>query len=418
MVIIYKFLRESLLFALNALRSNKLRTVLTLSGVTIGIFSIVTVFTLIDFLETKIRESVQSLGENVVYVQKWPWTPPEGESEYPWWRYLSRPVPKMEEQKVIERKSQLAETSAFMMASQRKVLYENNSYDNVTVFGVSHSFDECWSFEIAQGRYFSPFESKNGANVVVLGADIATELFRGEEAIGKRVKMMGRKLTVIGVLLREGDDMFGNSLDKNIILPINYAKGIFNVRSERVDPLIIVKAKEGVSVDDLKGELEGILRAERRIKPAEENTFALNQITIVQKQFDSLFSVIDIAGWLIGGFSILVGGFGIANIMFVSVKERTRIIGIQKALGAKRKFILWQFLFESVFLSVLGGTIGLLIVLIISIAVNASMDLGITLTFFNIFRGVSVSVILGVLSGYIPANSASKLDPVVAINYS
>ncbi len=416
MILYVKFLKESILFAIGALKANKLRTILTLSGVTIGIFSIITVFTLIDYLESKIRNSIQSLGEDVIYVQKWPWTPPEGESEYPWWKYLNRPVPSLNEQKAIERRSQLTEASTFCIASRKTVLYENNSYENVQVFGVTENFDKNWNFELEDGRYFSSFESNNGTNVILLGNDIAKELFQGESVVGKRVKLMGRKLTVIGVIEREGDDMFGNSLDKTVVIPINFAKGLFNIRSERVDPFIIAKANKGVSVDDLKGELEGILRAERRIKPAEDNTFALNQISLVQKQFDGLFAVIDLAGWLIGGFSILVGGFGIANIMFVSVKERTRIIGVQKALGAKRKFILMQFLFESVFLSFLGGIAGLVIIFILTIIVNGVMDLGVQLTFGNILKGVLISVVLGVISGFIPSNSASKLDPVVAIN--
>ncbi len=416
MIIIFKFLKESFLFAVNALKSNKLRTILTLSGVTIGIFSIITVFTLIDFLEKKIRDSIQSLGDNVVYVQKWPWTQPEGEAEYPWWKYLNRPVPSLNEQKVIEKKSQLCESSTFAIASRKKVIFEDNSYNDVQVFGVSRNFDKNWNFEISQGRYFSTFEAKKGTNVVLLGNDVAQELFQGKDPVGKRIKLMGNKLTVIGVILKQGEDMFGNSLDKNIIIPINYAKGLFDIRSESVDPFIIAKAKAGIPLDDLVSELEGILRAERSIKPTEENTFALNRISIVQKQFDGLFGVIDLAGWLIGGFSILVGGFGIANIMFVSVKERTRIIGIQKALGAKRKFILWQFLFEGVFLSLIGGSVGLLIIFTLTIILNGTMDLGIHLTFWNIFRGVAISVVLGVVSGFIPSNTASKLDPVVAIN--
>ena len=416
MIVVIKFLNESLLFALNALKSNKLRTILTLSGVTIGIFSIISVFTLIDYLESRINESIQSLGNNAVYVQKWPWTPPEGETEYPWWRYLNRPVPSLNEQKVIERRSQLAESSTFAIATQKKVIYQDNSFNNVQVMGVSHNFDKNWTFEIRDGRYFSPFESNNGSNVIILGAEIANELFNDSDPIGKRVKVAGRKLTVIGVILKQGNDIFGNSLDRNAVIPINFAKGMFNIRSESVQPFIIVKAKEGVAVDDLISELEGILRAERKIKPSQGNTFALNRISIIQKQFDGLFGVLDIAGWFIGGFSILVGGFGIANIMFVSVKERTRIIGIQKALGAKRRFILWQFLFESVFLSLLGGATGLLLILLIVFIANTSLDLAIPLTFWNIFRALAISIFLGVVSGYIPSNGASKMDPVVAIN--
>ncbi|MGQ1785977.1 MULTISPECIES: ABC transporter permease [unclassified Saccharicrinis] len=416
MIIVFKFLRESLLFALNALRSNKLRTILTLSGVTIGIFSIISVFTLIDYLESRIRDSIQSLGDNVVYVQKWPWTPPEGETEYPWWRYLNRPLPTLNEQKVIVRNSQLAEASTFAISAQKKIIFEDNFFDNVQILGVSHDFDQNWNFEISKGRYFSPFESNNGSNIAIIGAEIADELFRDVDPIGKRIKMAGRKLTVVGVILRQGKDIFGNSLDTNIIIPVNYAKSIFNIRSESVQPFIIVKAKEGVTAEDLMNELEGILRAERKIKPKQGNTFALNRISIVQKQFDGLFGILNIAGGFIGFFAVLVGGFGIANIMFVSVKERTRIIGIQKALGAKRRFILWQFLFESIFLSLLGGTIGLLLIFIVIQVANSTMNLGIQLTFWNIFRGLFISIFLGVVSGYIPSNGASKLDPVVAIN--
>ncbi len=416
MIIVYKFLKESFLFALNALRSNKLRTILTLSGVTIGIFSIISVFTLIDYLEKRLRDSIQSLGDNAVYVQKWPWTPPEGETEYPWWRYLNRPIPTIEELREIERKSQLAESSTFAISAKRKIVFEDNSFDNVQILCVSHHFDQNWSFEISEGRYFSPYESKSGSNVILLGAEIADQLFPGIDPIGKRVKIAGRKLTVIGVILRQGNDIFGNSLDKQAIMPVNFAKGIFNVRSERNDPFIIVKAKEGIAVEDLMDELEGVLRAKRKIKPSQGNTFALNRISIIQKQFDGLFGVLDLAGILIGGFSILVGGFGIANIMFVSVKERTRIIGIQKALGAKRKFILWQFLFESTFLSLMGGATGLLLIFIIVSVFNSILDLAIPLTFWNIFRGIMISVVLGVVSGFVPSNSASKMDPVVAIN--
>ncbi|TAJ13812.1 ABC transporter permease [Marinilabiliaceae bacterium JC017] len=416
MILVYKFFKESFLFALSALHSNKLRTLLTLSGVTIGIFSIISVFTLIDYLEKQVQESIQSLGDNVIYIQKWPWTPPEGESEYPWWRYLNRPVPNLDEYETVQRRSQIAASTAFMMAAERPVIYADNSYDNVAVMGVSHDFERIWSFNIRNGRYFSWFESHKGANVALLGADVAGELFQGADPVGKRIKLMGRKLEVIGVFEREGEDMFGNSLDKNMVIPVNYAKSLFNLRSETVQPLVMVKAKNGFSVDDLVDELTGIMRTTRRLKPLEDNNFALNRISLVQRNFDSLFSAIDFAGWFIGGFSILVGGFGIANIMFVSVRERTRIIGIQKALGAKRRFVLWQFLIESTFLSLLGGIAGLGLILLISLGVNQAMDLAIHLSLVNILKGIGISVVIGILSGYIPAWFASRLDPVNAIN--
>ncbi|WP_200465797.1 ABC transporter permease [Carboxylicivirga marina] len=416
MILVYKFLKESFLFAINALRTNVLRTILTLSGVTIGIFSIITVFTLIDFLEKQVRESIESLGDNVVYIQKWPWTPPEGESEYPWWRYMNRQVPSLDDYEQIKRRSQIAEDVSYVMSSQKMLQYESNSYDNVAVMGVSDGFDKIWTFEIAGGRYFSPYEANSGMGVAIIGAEIASELFQGTDPIGKRVKMMGRKLTVIGVLLRTGSDIFGNSLDKNIIIPVKYARNLFNLRSESVNPMILVKAKPGYTSDDMVDELTGVMRAIRRIKPQGDNDFALNRISLIQKNFDSLFDFIDWAGWFIGGFSILVGGFGIANIMFVSVKERTRIIGIQKALGAKRKFILMQFLIESTALSLLGGLAGLFIVFGIAMTISLATDSEMALTLLNILKGIGISSFIGVVSGFIPAWKASKMDPVEAIN--
>ncbi len=416
MILVYKFFKESFLFALNALRTNVLRTILTLSGVTIGIFSIISVFTLIDFLEKQVRESIESLGNNVVYIQKWPWTPPEGETEYPWWRYMNRQVPSLEDYEQIKQRSQIAEDVSYVMSAQKMLQYEDNSYDNVAVMGVSDGFDNIWTFEIADGRYFSPFERNSGTAVAVIGAEIAQQLFQGADPIGKRVKMMGRKLVVIGVLLRTGSDMFGNSLDKNIVIPVNYARTLFNLRSESVNPMILVKGKEGYTSDDMVDELTGVMRAIRRIKPQGDNDFALNRISLIQKNFDSLFDFIDLAGWFIGGFSILVGGFGIANIMFVSVKERTRIIGIQKALGAKRKFILLQFLIESTALSLLGGAAGLLIVFGIAISISLITGSEMALTLLNIMKGIGISSVIGVVSGFIPAWKASKMDPVEAIN--
>jgi len=416
MILVYKFFKESFLFAINALRSNLLRTVLTLSGVTIGIFSIISVFTLIDFLEKQVRDSIESLGNNVVYIQKWPWTPPEGESEYPWWRYMNRQVPTLDDYEQIKRRSQIADGVSYVMSSQKMLQYEDNSYDNVAVMGVSEGFDDIWTFEIEDGRYFSPYETNSGMAVAIIGAEIAKELFLGADPIGKRVKMMGRKFMVIGVVQRQGEDMFGNSLDKNIIIPVKYARSIFNLRSESVNPMILVKAKEGYTSDDIVDELTGVMRAIRRIKPSGDNDFALNRISLIQKNFDSLFDFIDLAGMFIGGFSILVGGFGIANIMFVSVKERTRIIGIQKALGAKRKFVLWQFLIESTVLSLLGGLAGLVIVFSIAISISLIAETEMALTLVNIIKGIGISAAIGIISGLIPAWKAAKMDPVEAIN--
>lgn len=409
-------LHESVLFAVKALRSNALRAMLTLLGVTIGIFSIISVFTAIDYLQKKISDSVKSLGDNVIYVQKWPWTPPEGESEYPWWRYLNRPQPLLEEAEYIRRKSQIAESVAFIMASQQKVIYYDASYNNATIMGVEHDFEKIWNFTIAEGRYFSFAESMGGAKVALMGADLAKELFRNTSALGKKVKVKGVRYEIIGLFTRKGDDMFGNSLDKNLVIPVLQARSVYNLRSEETGPTLMIKSKSHFTTDDLADELTGIMREYRRLKPLEEHNFALNRISLVQKNFDSLFAIIDFAGWFIGGFSILVGAFGIANIMFVSVRERTRIIGIQKALGAKKLFILSQFLFEGVLLALLGGAIGLLLVFLATLWLRLTGDIPFTLTAGNILLGVSISAITGLVAGFIPALKAANMNPVTAIN--
>ena len=198
-------------------------------------------------------------------------------------------------------------------------------------------------------------------------------------------------------------------------MPINYARTLVDIHDENLNPQIMVRAKPGLTNDDLISELTGLMRSIHKLKPRNEDDFALNQTSLISTQFDSLFGVIGIVGWVIGGFSILVGGFGIANIMFVSVKERTNIIGIQKSLGAKNYFILSQFLFEAVFLSLIGGVIGLLIVYLITLVAGDSIGMEIVLSKSNVILGFTISILIGVVSGFVPAYGASQLDPVEAI---
>ncbi len=416
MRIIFHHLVESILFAIRALRANVIRAALTLTGVTIGIFSIISVFTAIDFLEEKINASVKSLGDNVIYIQKWPWTPPEGENEYPWWRYLNRPQPTLDEMAFLQRRSQLAGNIAFIVNSRQDISYYDNKYSGSTIMGVTPEFENVWSFNIEHGRYFSVTESNNGSNVALIGPSLAKELFREQNPIGKKVKAMGVRYEIIGVFEKKGDDMFGNSLDYNLVIPMQLAKSIFNIRSDGMGPTILIKSKDNINAAELTDEITGLMRETRRLKPAQDNNFAVNQISMVEKSFNSLFSIIDFAGWFIGGFSILVGGFGIANIMFVSVRERTKIIGIQKALGAKRMFILSQFLFEGVFLALLGGITGLLLIFLLVTWLKLAFDVPFVLSMSNIILGTSISVIIGVVSGFVPALMASRMNPVNAIN--
>ena len=412
MILFIKLLKESAFFAWGSVITNKLRTFLTLLGITIGIFAIISVFSVVDALERGVRSSIASLGENVIYIQKWPW---EFSNDYPWWRYMNRPTPRVSEMDELMRRTQVLESVVFTAGTNRTVEYGNRNIDRVEIFSVSHDYDKVRSFEIEKGRYFSPTESFNGRNAAIIGAEIASNLFNENDPTGENIKIFGRNIEVIGVFAREGEDTFGSSHDEMVILPVNYMNSFIDVNNDRYNPAILAKGKPGFSNDEIIDELRGAMRGIRRIKPAAEDNFALNQSSLLSTQFDSLFTIIKIAGWIIGGFAILVGGFGIANIMFVSVKERTSIIGIQKALGAKNYFILLQFLVEAIFLSLMGGILGLLLVLGISWIASQGTELDLLLTYGNIMLGINVSVIIGLIAGFVPAWSAARLDPVEAI---
>lgn len=410
-MILLKLIHQSFLFAISSLVVNKVRTILTLLGITIGIFSIIAVFTVFDNLEDSIKSEINSLGNDVLFIQKWPWA--MGGKDYPWWKYLQRPEPRMRELSQILKRSNTVDKAAFMFGVSRNVYYRKNVVESTQIMAVSQDYIKVMPLEIAEGRYFTGQESHSGRNVAILGYDIANSLFGTTDVVGKRVKIFGRRLNVIGVIKRKGSDVFGNSPDKVVYVPAAFARSLVDYRHIR--STIIVKAKPGVGVDEMKDELTGVMRSIRRLKPAADDNFAINQTDIISKGFDQLFSVIGLVGWIIGGFSLLVGGFGIANIMFVSVKERTNQIGIQKALGAKNYFILLQFLFEAVFLSLMGGIVGLLLVLILSWVVSGAFDFPMSLSVKNIVLGLTVSALIGFISGFIPSWSASRLDPVEAM---
>jgi putative ABC transport system permease protein len=410
MKIFLKLLRESYLFALHEIVINKVRTLLSLLGITIGIFSIIAVFTIFDSMENEIRTSINSLGNDVLFVQKWPW---EMGGDYPWWKYMNRPEAKPAELKEIQHRSQASQASAYASGISETIKYREKSIENASIMMISEDYDKVMPFDIGEGRFISPLEFSNGRAVVVIGADIASNLLGTNEPIGKKIRTFGLNTEVIGVMKKEGSSIFGNSSDNQLIIPVNFARNHTDMRN--LQGMIVVKAKPGVSLDELRDELSGIMRSIRKLKPKAEDNFAINQTDVISKGFDQLFGVIAMVGWIIGGFSLLVGGFGIANIMFVSVKERTRIIGIQKSLGAKKYFIMLQFLFEAVFLSLFGGLLGLLIVFILTFTVSQMFDMSLVLTEKNIFLGIFVSALIGFISGLIPAWNASRLDPVEAM---
>jgi putative ABC transport system permease protein len=410
MKIFLKLLRESYLFAIHEIVMNKVRTLLSLLGITIGIFSVISVFTIFDSMESSIRTSINSLGNDVLFVQKRPWAMGR---DYPWWKYMNRPEASLTDLKEIQRRSQSSQASAYLSGAGGTVKYREKAIDNANVIIVSEDYDKVMPVDVAEGRFISQMEFKSGRPVVVIGTDIVDNLLVTSDPIGKKIKIFGLNVEVIGVMKREGDNIFGNTSDDQLIVPVNFARNHMDVRE--LQGAIVVKAKPGVSLDEMRDELTGIMRAVRKLKPKAEDNFAINQTDIISKGFDQLFGVIAMVGWIIGGFSLLVGGFGIANIMFVSVKERTRIIGIQKSLGAKNYFILLQFLFEAIFLSLLGGIVGLIIVFILTFTIAQVFDMDLALTQGNILLGIFVSAFIGFVSGLIPAWNASRLDPVEAM---
>jgi len=412
MFLIIKLIRESYLFALQAIIVNKVRTILSLLGITIGILSVISVLTVFDSLERSVRQSLSELGDNIIFIQKWPWAMG---GDYPWWKYLNRPEATFDEMEEIQRRSKASEAVAMMFNTSRTAKYMSNSMDNVGIFGISHQYDKVMIVNIQDGRYFTNIESTAGRNVAIIGAEVAENLFPNMDPLGKSIKLFGIKATVIGVLVEQGDGSFGNSTDKQVYLPLNFARNYINTRN--VGSTIMVKARENVSNQELIDELTGIMRSLRKIKPGAENNFALNEVSVINQGLQAFFSGISIIGWIIGGFSLLVGGFGIANIMFVSVRERTNIIGIQKAIGAKKYFILLEFLFEAVFLSILGGVVGLLLVYLLTLALQNSFSFPLILTQQNIAIGIGISTLIGLVSGFVPAWVASRLDPVEAIRF-
>jgi len=412
-MIIFRLIGESFRFAIDAIRQNKLRTMLSLLGITIGIFTIIAVFSGVDTLRAKLQESVDKLGSKTIYVEQWPWVQT---NDFPWWKYMNRPAPTLRDYASLKERLQHIDGVSYQVSTNNRVVkYRSSSVEGVTVRAATQDFDKTQTLEFQEGRYFTDHEGQSGSPVVIIGAEVASGLFDTEFAVGKQIKSMGRRLTVIGVFKKEGESMIGNSMDNVILIPMNFAKGVFDVQSNNYGPWITVRGKENLALEEVESELRGVLRSVHRLKPGEEDNFALNKTTMITEQLDVMFKMLKIGGWVIGGFSILVGGFGIANIMFVSVKERTNIIGIQKSLGAKNYFILLQFMFESVALCIMGGMLGLLLVYSLTLIFTYVVDMEIVLYFSNIVLGIGISVVIGTISGFWPAYSASRLDPVEAI---
>ncbi len=409
-----KFLRqlfESIRFAWQALMSNILRTTLSLLGVTIGIFSIVAVFTFVDSMNASISSEIDSFGKGVIYVGKWPWV---FSNNFPWWKYMNRPTMKYSEYKYLAENVKNAQAISILDGKMTTLKNGNNSMET-RLTGVSYDYNRISDVPIEYGRYFLTNETDNAAFAVILGAEVKEALFPNiGDAVGQTMKINGIKFKVIGTMKKKGEDLlsFGGSPDQRAYIPYTSYSSLF--QRDEPEPDVAMKAFDSdIGQQTLEGEVTGLMRSRRGLKPVQEDNFSINRLDGLTKFFDGIFSSLNIGGIFIAGFSLLVGGFGIANIMFVSVKERTNIIGIQKSLGAKNYFILFQFLFEAVFLSLIGGMVGIFLVWLLSFGDFGSLKL--ILTYSNMIKGIITASVIGIISGIVPAWLAAKLDPVVAI---
>ncbi len=407
-----RLFRESLNFAWSAIVMNKLRTFLSLLGVMVGIFVISAIFAVVDSMEDDLMESFSMLDDDVLFVSKWPWSMG---GDYPWWKYIQRREPTLKDSDELATRLTQASDVAFQMKAMFDLEAGDNSFPNVAVGAVSHTYPNVVSIDLAQGRFFNDSESAAGRGVALIGHDVAMNLFGTKDAIGQKFKVAGQKLEVIGTFSQQGASIVSSGFDEFVMVPATFAPRIFDTRNNEGNS-IMVKAKEGVDLGVLKDEIIQQFRSVRRVRPSDVNDFSINQVDMLTGIISSIFSQVEMGGWFIAIFAILVGCFSIANIMFVSVRERTRIIGVQKALGAKSSFILIQFLFESIVLCVLGAVFALLAIELLMFAVNTS-DLGIHLSVSieRVAMAMSIAIVSGLLAGIAPALSAARMPPVEAM---
>lgn len=414
-MIITKLIRESATLSLNFLRANKLRSFLSVLGITIGIFCIIAILTATYSLEQNIRSNIDKLGDKIVYVQKWPWG---FGGNYQWWDYMNRPETNIREYKRVARESNkqfVKNTAFFFEYGGNKVKSPIEELTNVKITAVMGDFFQINQWELAVGRTFSELELNKGKNTAVVGYNLATNLFAGANPMGRDIKVNGHKVSIVGVLKLQGQAIGGPQYDDVVVLPGLFANRFKKPNTRGVSSAIIIKGQDAIELKIIDFEIKRIMRSLRKLRPKDKDNFAINKLTMVSDSLSQTFGVIDVVAFIIGGFSLLVGGFGIANIMFVSVKERTGIIGLQKALGAKQNFILFQFLFEAILLCVIGALIGIL--LVVGLGYLAS-----TFSTFQIFysvkifgTGIGFSILIGLIAGIAPALLAARMDPVVAL---
>ncbi|HKK76552.1 MAG TPA: ABC transporter permease [Saprospiraceae bacterium] len=415
---IFKVFYESIIQAVQALNANRLRSFLSLLGITIGIFCIIGVLAAVDSLEDNVRGSINKLGDDVLYVQKMSWGEDPGANYF---KYLRRPSVAHSEYEAIKEKVRNLDKVAYQVGvGGRTLKWRSNNVQGGYLLAVTPEYLDLMNFEFEAGRFFSPTEAAYGSPRIVIGFELAEALFGTVDPIGKEIKVGGRKMEVIGVLEKSGESIINiMDFDEVILCSYNYARKIANLKQNVFfsNSSVNIKAKEGVNLEDLKAEVRGVMRAERRLKPKEEDDFSINQLSIIANFLDGFFNVLNVMALIIGGFAILVGAFSVANIMFVSVKERTKLIGIKKALGAKRWVILLEFLIEAIILCVIGGAVGLGIIALALTILTQVIEFDLYLSAANMVQGLTLSVGIGIVAGMIPAIRASGMDPVNAMRH-
>ena len=400
-------LKEGLAISFQAIRANKMRSVLTTLGIVIGIVSVTLMGTAIEGLSRGFNDSISKLGADVLYVQKWPWF---GGDE--WWKYRNRKEVKYPEYKAIERQATLVKASTPTVGTSAPIRYKDRSSEGVYTIGANEQYVETSGVLMQEGRFFSQAESDGGRPVCVLGSDVVDNLFPNETPIGKTIRIGTSTFRVIGVIEKQGSFLGLFSLDDRIVIPI---QAFFQHFGSQHGLQISVKAADIKNLDDTKEELRGILRKARHVPPKAEDDFAINQQEMFVQTFNAIGAVVAGIGLFITALSLFVGAIGIMNIMFVSVTERTKEIGIRKAIGAKRSTVLLQFLIESASLSLIGGLIGIIISYPLSLLLNQILPTSMPISVIAV--AILISIVVGVVSGFLPANRASKLDPVEALRY-
>lgn len=410
---VFEILGSSLNLTWQEFKSHKIRTLLSLSGVAFGIFCIIGVLAAVNSLEYAVQKDIKALGSNTVYIDKWEYA--DGGNDYPWWKYVKRPDPAYEEMVMLKKKVPAAANIAFNISTSGNLDLDDNTVSGVNYYGITEEFSNIQPIDIQLGRYLQQSDFDYGANVFVIGYEVAVKLFgNAEKAVGKIVKMkQGKRGLIVGLIKKQGKSIVGGwEYDNSILMPLGFMKQM--VREKNSNPIIMVQGKETVPMEQLKDELAGAMRSVRKLKPTQENDFSLNDIDAFSSFASGIFSNINKGGWAIAALSLVVGMFGVANIMFVTVRERTSQIGLKKAIGAKSSTILTEFLLESAFLCIMGGLLGLSGVFMLTLLSTAA-GFPVFIAADILLLAISICIVVGVLAGIIPASIAARMNPVEAI---